>query len=504
MTDSVAVPSATAAELRRKPLGLGLMAVYGSGNIADAVFQAALGYFLFFYLTAVCGMPNSLAGLSLFGALIVDSLIDPLVGSISDNSWTRWGRRHPFMFGGAVPLAVGLGLLFSVPSGLSGASLFAYVMLVSIVMRISHSFYFLPYVGLGAELSDDYAERTNIVASRFLLGVVGTGAAIGLGYGVFMRGEGGLLHRGAYAPFGWACGAVALAAALYCAWGTLRTLPRLHRVAPSTGSLATRFFRDIGEIFRNRSFVILFSSLVLFFVGAGTAVTLFQHVATFFWKLPGWVIGLVAFSAPVGLLIGVPVSVFLSNRFEKRSVVIACFTVFIAYHAIVPLLRIVGVLPAAGPVLYAILLGLAVLIGAVAGCAGIGFQSMMADAADEHEFLFGTRREALYYAGLNFSAKAASGVGVLLAGVGLDLIHFPTNLAARAAAGIHIPAETLRNLGLIYGLGVAAIYALGALIFLAYRLDRPRYAKIQQALDERRRAAGLPPDPGDLAASTAR
>src|SRR5471030_2957064 len=127
MTDSVALPSAGAAELRRRPLGLKLMGVYGSGNIADAVYQAALVTFLFFYLTEVCGLSNSLAGLSLFLALAVDALIDPLVGSLSDNSWSPWGRRHPFMFAGAIPLALGLGLIFSVPGGFSGLTLFGYV-----------------------------------------------------------------------------------------------------------------------------------------------------------------------------------------------------------------------------------------------------------------------------------------------------------------------------------------------------------------------------------------
>lgn len=496
MADSVAVPSMDAAERRRRPLGLGFMAIYGVGNIADAVFQAALATFLFFYLTEVCGLANSLAGLSLFASLVLDALIDPLVGSISDNSRSRWGRRHPFMFAGAIPLAIGLGLLFSIPKGLGGLALFGYVTLISVILRAAHSTYVLPYVGLGAELSDDYAERTNIVAARFLFAPLGTGAALllALAFGLFGPEK---YHHGAYALFGWSCGAVALATVIASAFGTLSALPRLHQVAPSAGSLASRFLHDIREIFRNRSFVILFSSLLLLFIGGGTAATLFLHVATFFWKLPGWTIAAIGLSAPLGLLLGVPVSVFVSNRFEKRSVVIACFVVLVGYHASITVLSIVGVLPASGPVLQAILIGVALFIGAVLGCAGIGFQSMMADAADEHEFLFGTRREALYYAGLNFSAKAASGVGVLLAGVALDLIGFPTNLAARGGASLHIPLAVTNHLGLIYGPGVAVIYTLGAVVFLAYRLDRPAYAKIQEELEERRRAAAFQVAPGE-------
>ncbi len=486
MADSIAIPSESAAELRRRPLSLGFKALYGSGTIADSVTQTALAVFLFFYLTAVCGLSNSLTGLSLFIAQVVDALGDPLVGSLSDNAWTRFGRRHPFMLAGALPLAAALGLLFSVPAGLTGWTLFAFVTVISIALRVSHSVFFLPYVGLGAELSDDYAERTNIVAARFLFGTVGTFACLALGLMVFLGGPKGLLDRAGYAPFGWVCAAIALAAALVASFGTLSALPRLHRVVHAAGSLPARFVRDLIEIFRNRSFVILFATLLLLFTGAGTGATLGLHAAKFFWKLPPAIIQATTLAAPVGLLLGVPISVFVANRFEKRAVVIVCLINVMCYHAVVPTLQVFGLLPT-GQGLWVILIVLALLLGANTGCAGIGFQSMMADAADEHEALFGTRREGLYYAGLNFSAKAASGLGALIAGVGLDLIGFPTNLAARG--GVQIAAPVVRHLGLILGPGVAAIYAISTLVFIFYRLDRPAYAKIQQVLEQRRLAA---------------
>jgi GPH family glycoside/pentoside/hexuronide:cation symporter len=128
------------------------------------------------------------------------------------------------------------------------------------------------------------------------------------------------------------------------------------------------------------------------------------------------------------------------------------------------------------------------MAGSVTAAAGIGFQSMMADAADEHECLFGTRREGLYFAGLNFAGKAATGLGALVAGVGLDLIGFPTNLAAKAEPGLAIAAPTLTRLGLVIGPAVGTIYLMSTLIFLAYRLDRSAYARIQQTLEARRAA----------------
>jgi glycoside/pentoside/hexuronide:cation symporter, GPH family len=169
-------------------------------------------------------------------------------------------------------------------------------------------------------------------------------------------------------------------------------------------------------------------------------------------------------------------------------VVIASLAILTAYNAIMPVLKIAGLLPE-GQALWALLFGLALVAGAVTACAGIGFQSMMADAADEHESLFGTRREGLYFAGLNFAGKAATGLGALVAGVGLDVIGFPTNLAAKAEPTLAIAAPILTRLGLVIGPGVAVIYALATLIFLGYRLDRRAYAGIQETLEVRRRAA---------------
>ena len=413
--------------------------------------------------------------------------MDPLVGSLSDNSWSKWGRRHPFMLAGAFPLAAALGLLFSIPTGLAGWGLFAYVTVVSIGLRVSHSVYNLPYTALGAEMSDDYAERTNIVAARFLFNVVGTFTCIALGLLVFLRGPQGLMHRAAYAPFGWTCAAIVLASALVAAFGTLGALPRLHKVAPAHGGMAVRFFRDVGELVRNPSFLFLFASLLLLFTGAGAGATLALHAAKFFWRLPPEVIQGVALAAPVGMLLGVPISVVIANRFEKRLVVVACLVVLAVQTAAMPLLKTAGLLPS-GPALWSLLIGLSLAAGAVVGCSGIGFQSMMADAADEHEALFGTRREGLYYAGLNFSAKAASGLGALVAGLGLDLIAFPTNLAAKGGGDVVIAGAVSSRLGLIVGPGVGMIYAIAGVVFLGYRLDRAAYARVQTTLQSRREA----------------
>ena len=109
----------------------------------------------------------------------------------------------------------------------------------------------------------------------------------------------------------------------------------------------------------------------------------------------------------------------------------------------------------------------------------------MADIADEHEHRHGTRREALYFAGTLFGTKAAIAFGLLIGGVGLDLIGFPKDIASLGPNPV-IAAETLRNLGLMAGPGAAAI-AVAAAVFLAgFALNRGRVESIQAELATRR------------------
>ena len=479
-----------AATLRRTKLRFGAKTVYGLGNVVDGLSMMSLNTFQFFYLTAVCGLSNSLAGLAVSLALVVDGIGDPLVGALSDNSSSRIGRRHPFMLAGLAPMALGLGLLFSTPRALTGWSLFAYAFATTVMVRVAHSLFNLPYAALGAELSDDYAERISIVATRIFFTVLSQVGCLILGQGVFMGGAGGLLKRAAYAPFGWTMGALTFAGGLACILGTLNTLGRLHPTSRPEGHLGLKLLRDAAEVIRNPAFLILFLCMVAAFTGLGTAIALTLHMNTYFWALPPNVILAALLAAPAGILLSVFITGPLVERVEKRLVVLIGLGVISAVLLGLPLLKIFGLIPPKGPVLYAILILNGFLIsGLIIGAITIAFQAMMADAADAHEYQFGTRQEGLFYAGLNFAVKAAGGLGALIAGVGLDIIHFPVNLAAHPGAAAAIPPETVRNLGLIYGVVGAGMLGLATVIFGFYRLDRGEHQRIQTVLEGRRKAA---------------
>jgi len=474
-----------AAALRSVPLTRRFKTAYGSGALADGIVAAGFGFFLLFYLTAVCGMSGTMAGTAKLIALLVDAVADPAIGLASDRLRSRFGRRIPFMVFGLLPFSVAFGLLFSMPGSLSGLPQFLYATVCLIVLRVSLSCFVLPYTAVGAEVTDNYRERASIVSFRLSFQNAGILIGVVLGLGVFMSGTDGLLDRGNYVPFAWSCAAAMFLAGMIAIRAVNSAQPRLHGPQKGEGNFLTGFGREMIGLARNRSFLILFATVLTYFLAYSAHVSLALHASRYFWKLDSTAIQLILLSTTLGPLLGAPISAFALRYIEKRTLSIAAFLAIALFLIWPPLLQLYGPVTlapsAAAPILFVngLLVGTAIMVG------GIGFQSMLADTADEHEWLFGVRREGLFFSGLTLAYKAASGLGGLIAGLSLDAIHFPTDLAARGPGQV-IPQEVLDKLALISGPLPAAFAALSPLFLIGYHLTRTKHARIIADLDQRK------------------
>src|SRR3954468_6232167 len=96
----------------------------------------------------------------------LDALTDPLAGSLSDNSRSRWGRRKPFLVGASFACAITLPLVWWVPTGLSETGYFFYFFVTLAGFYISYSFFDVPLIGLALEATPDYHERTRVAAYK--------------------------------------------------------------------------------------------------------------------------------------------------------------------------------------------------------------------------------------------------------------------------------------------------------------------------------------------------
>lgn len=455
---------------------------YGFGAIVDTAAGVYLNTFLYFYLTAVCGLSGALTGLALALTLAVDAVVDPLVGSLSDNSRSRLGRRHPFMLASAAPMAISLGCLFSTPAGLGGAGLFAYVVLFTLTLRVGLSLFNVPYQALGAELSSDYHRRSLLAIVRVAVSTLGSLAPMLLGYGVFLSAKaGGQLQRAGYAPFAWTGAAIVLLAALVCTLGTRPAAAAAPAPADQRRGGLGNLLAEVGEVARNPSFLLLFFSVLIFFVAQGAAGALGLHAFTFFWRLPPSKILTISLAALPGVLVGIALAALLNKRLEKRTIALAGLLT-IAGCQLTPVgLAVLGLLPPAAG--FAALIGANLFAGVGITFAIVGIQSMMADATDEHELLFGRRREGLYFAGISLASKASSGLGVLIAGLAADAVHFPNNLVD---AHIRPTWRATQELALVQGPGAALVTLIPIMMLTAYRIDRRAHGEILRALVVRR------------------
>ena len=204
---------------------------------------------MLFYNQAL-GLSASLCGVVFLIASVVDGISDPIVGAFSDQFKSRWGRRHPLMLLSALPLAISFYFLYQPPAGLSETGLFVWFLAFMVLMRTAKTFYSVPHAALGAELTEDYHERTSIFGYNSLVGLIG-----GVGFGLFIllvvfpstpEYGNGLLNESRYS-FLAAFGAVIIVVSLFlCTFGTRPVLPK-HRTDCRKGVLQCQCRRGPSE-----------------------------------------------------------------------------------------------------------------------------------------------------------------------------------------------------------------------------------------------------------------
>jgi len=458
---------------------------YSLGQTAQSGgFEAAIG-FVFFYYTAVLGLSGALVGAALAVSLAFDAVVDPMIGSWSDSIQSKMGRRLPLMIA-AVPLvALSIGVLFSPPRGLSQGLLFAWLATASVAARSFISMFNVPYIALGAEMATDYVERTRVVVWRSVAGILTGVAVTAVAFGLFFA-HGRLQKPDGYPGFGWSVAGFLAVCMTLCCLGVRRYAASLPQPQIAPEALLRRLPREVAEIFANRSFRILFISAVITYVAQGLNATLNSHSFLFVWRMRSETLQFIGYGFLAGILLGVGIAPTLQRIMEKKNVVLIGLSLLIGNWLVLQGLWLVGLYSPTGDAALGPMAANSFVAGIGVGFAAIAYPSMMADAADEHEHLFGRRREGLYFAGLGFASKAASGLGVLLAGVALDLIRFPHDLGQNP--GVSLPHDVQVRLVLVWGPAAAVVAVISMLIFSAYDITRERHDRIAAALKQSRAA----------------
>ena len=433
-------------------------------------------------------MSASLCGVVFLIASIVDGISDPLVGAFSDQFKSRWGRRHPLMFLSAFPLAISFYFLYQPLDGLSETGLFVWMLVFMILMRTAKTFYTVPHAALGAELTEDYHERTSIFGYSTVVGMIA-----GVGFGVFLlvvlfpsspEYGNGLLNESRY-PLLALFGAIVIVVSLFlCTFGTRDQIPYLHQRPPRV--IAYReYMAELWQLLSNRSYISVCASWLVLATSGGILGMVATYTYVYAFEISTEQLTIQRFVTLPGILIAIPLSAYLTRAFDKkRTVIYACITC--AFLIGLPhFLRMIDFFPGNdSPWLLIALFGPLFLGYLVLPLVPIVIDSQLVDITDDHEYRTGQRSEGVVFSVRTFAMKATSGIGGLIGGFGLDLIAFP-----RHAVVGDVAPDVLNGLLFMSGPLYWIIVAAGMGFMAMYQLTEVRHREILAVLRERRLAA---------------
>lgn len=487
-------PRAGGAAPRARRLRTRTMASYGFGAAAYGVKDSGFGTFLLLFYNQVIGVPAATVGFVIMLALIIDAFIDPTVGVLSDSTRTKWGRRHPWLYGATLPIMLGWVLLWNPPQS-SQAAILGWLFVMAVLVRSAVSAYEVPSQAMAAELSSDYDERTRIMAYRFLFGWAGGLIMLIGAYWIFLTPTpdypNGLLNPAGYKSFAIAGALFMGFAILTSALGTHREIPNLPQPLIEKQSIG-RHFADLRETLHNRAFLILMLAGLFVFTNQGITYAISNYLYSYVWRFTTVVIGGVtmptfvplSFSLFGGVLVAFVVAPKLGQVTSKPKAASTAAVLAVAIGTTPYWLRLAGVFPgpessAMLPILFAML-----ATGTAASVtAHILGSSMMADVVEDSEQRTGRRSEGVFFAGGFFIQKCTSGVGIFATGLILAAAGFP----AKAVPG-QVPMAVLDRLTIIYIVCATTLALLAALTYRAFPFGRAEHtARIEalrmQALD---------------------
>ena len=449
-------------EADTQPLKFSEKLGYGLGDTASNFFFQVFNIFLLYYYTDIFGLSAAAVGTMFIVTKIVDAVSDPVMGLIADRTNSRWGKFRPYLLWAAVPYGVLGYAMFANPAlGDTGKLVYAYVTYT--LMMLAYTAINVPYSALMGVISPLSTERTKVAAYRFVCAF----AAAWL-IGTFVTPLKNTLGGGDEA-LGFQLTMI-IFAVLSVALFWISFLTTKERVAPLQESRNIR--ADLRQLVRNGPWLALFIAAIFtlmnvavrngsllyyfkYYVGDdGTRLFLIFDKTAIFMSL-----GLLA------MIVGIAMTKWLSERFEKRSLLIA-LTILNAIS-----MAIFYVTP---PDQYWLMVTVNCLGSLVIGPTPALVWSMYADCADYGEWRGGHRITGLTFSTLQFAQKFGLAVGAGLAGYILALFGFVAN---------EVQTETsIDGIRFMFSIVPAALAIAGAVSIFFYRIDTRTIKTIEREL----------------------
>lgn len=481
------------------------MITYSLGECANSLVMNGIFGFAMICYTKAFGLNPAWAGIAMSASVFWEALSEPIMGHVSDNTRSRFGRRHPYMVVGGLLMAICSYLIWAVPGALRGSqiSTFWYLVLINLVLRTGLTMFFIPYMALGFEICTDYEGRSKLQGIRSILNMAANFLGPAMAWTYFFHDRDGVpattlpenyLHMGgAFAV----ATAILVLIAVVATWHwheDTRSSPR-HDARGGTA----RFFADMRQILTDSNPRWVFVFIFVVCIGMVLVSSLQVFVYDDFMRFTSEKIGHVSHSSiahgstMIGFALGAALSVGLAKRFDKKGAVICGGLLSLGCNLMLAALFLSGLIP---PHTTWQMAGISVPVSLVAFVIfhagywmGSGIMlpistAMMADIAEIHLLKTGENRDGGYSSVFSLAMRMAISFSLIVSGyclqwVGYRVPHGAEKIVQDPSAVWRVGMVTFVVGGAV---GFAALFAI-----LRYPINRVRLQKLRAE-----HAAGAP------------
>ncbi len=469
----------TPSEAKASGIPMGQKIAFGLGMLANQMFPAALGIFMVILVQGL-GMSPILWGLIFFLPKLVDAITDPLMGYISDRTESRWGKRRPYIFIGAIVAGISYMAMWQLSAENSQMYNFWYFLGWSVVFFIGMTIFSVPYVAMGYEMSKDYHERTRLMAVAQWIGqwawVIAPWFWVIL-YDPDWFSSSAEGARTVSIYVGLACMALAMVPAIFCR--SAASDEGAEKSALPRGSIAEVFkdlFQGVVITFKNKPFQkICIATFCIF--NAYNCVAGFAFFIIVYYMHGGdpvaagnWPALFGSISSLCTCFLVIPVINWMAQRYGKRETFLITQSVSLAGYAM-----FWWSFTPANP--YLMLVPVPLFVFGIGGLFTL-MMSMTADICDLDELETHERREGLFGAIYWWMVKFGAAFAGLLSGLILSFVGFDQTQTLQTE-------EALNGLRAAFILVPATGTAIGIWVMRSYDLGETRVREIRRELDAR-------------------
>jgi glycoside/pentoside/hexuronide:cation symporter, GPH family len=456
---------------------------YGIGNLSIGIAMQVVGTYLVFFSTVILGIPGYLVGLAVGFSVFWDAITDPLMGYVSDITHSKtFGRRHLYLIIGSLGVSLTIFLMWIIPTDLSTNVKFTLLFIDIILFKSFITVYVTPYTALGAELSNDYNERTSIQSIKTIFFLFGLAFVSVAGLYIFFQPSieypHGQLNPMSYRNMGIISALVVLMSTGVCYLSTKKYISILNKkqIKESKGDNVKVFIDSLKSTVKNKAFravalCYMFNNLASAFLS-----NIGLHVFTYTFVLTSQQIAIILGVQFLTSILSQPIWMHIARKYDKKP----AMNIGLAFSIVAGFLFVILVIfrqQIASQVWY--FFPYALLAGFGTGALFTIPLSMVADTIDYDEYKRGYRFEGFYFGSLTLYYKLSQAIAIFFIGILLDLIRFDSSLLTQTDF-------TLISLGLILGIGSILSFMFSYFSLKMYPLNESKVREIQADIQLKR------------------